>query len=127
MNIEKVRKGEMDMKKKLLSVMMVAVLTVGAVTFAYAAEKDNTNKDSYNRMIDIMKENGFSDAAQAMENRDFDSMDDFMNNMTEEDYDQMINIMGNNGYKGMANMMKSIGREEMIQMHNSMGGARYCH
>ncbi len=32
-----------------------------------------------------MKEDGFSDAAQAMEDRGFDSMDDFMNNMTEQD------------------------------------------
>lgn len=121
------RKGEMDMKKRFLIIMIIGVLTIGAVTFVYAGEKDNVNKSNYNKMIDIMKQNGFSDAAQAMEDRDFDSMDDFMNNMTEEDYNRMINIMRNNGYKDMANMMESIGREGMIQMHNSMREAGFCH
>ncbi|GAA0730159.1 hypothetical protein GCM10008905_31110 [Clostridium malenominatum] len=131
------------MKKKVLVIVATAILTIGAVTAVYAKENNNSNKfafrgsmmsqnninknNTYNSMIDLMKDNGFEDQAKAMENRDFDSMNNFMNNMTDEQYKQMIDIMKKNGYGNMANMMEGIGREGMIEMHNSMGGAAGCH
>ena len=126
-NNRKMRKEELNMKKVLIIIMIIAILSIGAVSFASGFNRDNIDKDNYSRMIDLAKENGFSEVAKAIEDRDFDSMDDFMNNMYEEDYEKMIDIMSNNGHKGMANRMKLIGREKMIEMHNSMGGAQACH
>lgn len=77
---------------------------------------------SYNDMIKIMRDNGFSDEAKAMENRDFDSMNNLMNNISDADYKKMIDIMGENGYGAMANMMKSISKEDMTGFHGSMMG-----
>jgi hypothetical protein len=77
---------------------------------------------SYNDMIKIMNDNGFSDGAKAIETRDFDAMNDIMNNISDDDYKKMIDIMGANGYESMANMMGSIGREDMIEIHGSMMG-----
>ncbi|AQS05741.1 hypothetical protein [Clostridium beijerinckii] len=57
--------------------------------------------DNINKMIELMKENGFNDEANAMENRDF-------------------NAMKNNGYGSMANMMQSVGKEKMAKLHQSM-------
>ena len=82
---------------------------------------DQSNS-SYNDMIKIMKDNGFSDEAIAMENRDFDSMSNLMNNISDSDYKKMIDIMGENGYGAMANMMKSISKEDMTGFHGSMMG-----
>jgi len=80
------------------------------------------SNSSYNYMIKIMKDNGFSDEAKAMENRDFDSMNNLMNNISDADYKKMIDIMGENGYGSMANMMKSISKEDMTGFHGSMMG-----
>jgi len=126
------------MKKKVLVIMTTAILTIGAVTAVYAKENNNLNNfgfargmmyqnninsnGTYNQMIDLMKNNGFEDAAKAMENRDFDSMNNFMNNITDEQYNQMTDIMKNNGYEGMAKMMGSVSRQEMVNIHNSMMG-----
>ncbi|MCB2294717.1 hypothetical protein LGK95_14540 [Clostridium algoriphilum] len=77
------------------------------------------SKDSYNDMIKLI---GFSDEAKAIENRDFDSMNDIMNNISDDDYKKMIDIIEENGYGSMANMMESIGREDMIGFHGSMMG-----
>ncbi len=126
------------MKKKVLVIMTTAILTIGAVTAVYAKENNTSNKFGfsggmmyqnninsngiYKQMIDLMKNNGFEDAAKAMENRDFDSMNNFMNNITDEQYNQMTDIMKNNGYEGMAKMMGSVSRQEMVDIHNSMMG-----
>ncbi|UZQ48931.1 hypothetical protein [Clostridium kluyveri] len=126
------------MKKKVLVIMTTAILTIGAVTAVYAKENNTQNNfgfgrgmmyqnninssGTYNQMIDLMKNNGFEDAAKAMENRDFDSMNNFMNNITDEQYNQMTDIMKNNGYEGMAKMMGSVNRQEMVDIHNSMMG-----
>ncbi len=115
------------MKKILIIIMIIGILSIGAVSFAYGFDKNDIDKSSYSRMVDLMEENGFPEATKAMEDKDFDSMDDYMNNMTDEDYEKMIDIMNNNGHKGMANKMKLVGKEKMIEMHNSMGGARACH
>lgn len=126
------------MKKKVLVIMTTAILTIGAVTAVYAKENNTANNfgfgggmmyqnninsnGTYNQMIDLMKNNGFEDAAKSMENRDFDSMNNFMNNITDEQYNQMTDIMKNNGYEGMAKMMGSVSRQEMVDIHNSMMG-----
>jgi hypothetical protein len=78
--------------------------------------------ESYNDMVKIMNDSGLSDEAKAIENRDFDSMNDIMNDISDDDYNKMIDIMGENGYESMANMMGSIGREDMIDSHGSMMG-----
>ena len=83
--------------------------------------KANSN-GNYNDMIKIMKDNGFSDEAIAMENRDFDSMNNLMNNISDADHKKMIDIMGENGYGSMANMMKSISKEDMTEFHGIMMG-----
>ena len=80
------------------------------------------SNSSYNDMIKIMKDNGFSDEAKAMENKDFDSMNNLMNNISDADYKKMIDIMSTNGYGSMANMMKSISKEDMTGFHGSMMG-----
>ncbi len=82
---------------------------------------NNPSKDVYKNMTNIMRENGFKDAARYMQTGDFDAMNDYMNTLSQEDYDKMIEIMKNNGYGYMAQMMESIGREGMGEMHNSMG------
>lgn len=86
-------------------------------------KKNNiNNNDSYNKMIGLMKENGFQEGAKAMENGDYSAMSNFMNNITDEEYNQMINIMKNNGYDGMSKMMGALSRQEMINRHNTMMG-----
>lgn len=84
--------------------------------------QNNINNDIYNTMINLMKDNGFEEAAKSMENRDFDSMNNFMDNITDEQYNKMINVIKNNGYEGMAKMMGSVSRQEMINIYNSMMG-----
>lgn len=80
------------------------------------------SNDNYNKMIQMMEKNGFVDEANAMENRDFNTMNKLMGNISDEDYKKMIDIMQNNGYGSMANMMKSTSREDMIKFHQSMMG-----
>jgi len=80
------------------------------------------SNSSYNDMIKIMKDNGFRDEAKAMENRDFDSMNNLMNNISDADYKKMTDIMSTNGYGSMANMMKSISKEDMTGFHGRMMG-----
>jgi len=122
------------MKKTLIVVIAIAILSFGAMTAVYAMDNNNpsnnfgyrgqmmyqNNNDTYNSMIDIMRANGFESAAKAMENRDFDAMNDFMNNMTDDQYNQMIKIMNDNGYGNMSRMMGSFSRQGMVNMHNSM-------
>lgn len=125
------------MKKKFLGVLSGAILTLGVVTAAYAQDsissnvsdyktsmmsQNGINNNNYNNMLDLMRSNGFEDAANAMENRDFNSMNDFMDNLTDDQYNKMIDIMQNNGYGPMAKMMQSVSKDEMISMHNSMMG-----
>ena len=80
------------------------------------------SNDNYNKMIKIMKENGFADEANAMENKDFDTMKKLMTNISDDDYKKMIDVMQNNGYESMANKMKSVGRDNMVKFHQSMMG-----
>jgi hypothetical protein len=126
------------MKKKIIVIMTTAILTIGVVTAVYAKENNNSNNfgfgqgmmyqnninnnDTYNKMIELMKNNGFGAGAKAMENRDYNAMTNFMNNITDEQYNQMINVMKNNGYEGMAQNMSSLGRQGMVNAHNSMMG-----
>jgi len=78
--------------------------------------------DNINKMIELMKENGFNDEANAMENRDFNAMKNLMSNISDDDYNKMIDVMKNNGYGSMANMMQSVGKEKMAKLHQSMMG-----
>ncbi len=126
------------MNKRVLVIITTAVLTIGVVTAVYAKENNNSNNfglgrgmmyqnninnnGSYNKMIDLMRSNGFEAGATAMEARDFNAMSSFMNNITDEQYNQMTNIMRNNGYESMANMMGSVSRKQMVDIHKSMMG-----
>lgn len=78
------------------------------------------SQDNINKMIELMKANGFTDEAKAMENRDFKAMQKLMANLSNDDYDKMIEVMKNNGYESMANMMQSVGKEKMEEFHQSM-------
>lgn len=80
------------------------------------------SRDNYNKMIELMKENGFTDEANAMENKDFDAMKKIMKNISDEDYTKMIDVMQDNGFQSMANMMKSVGKDNMVKFHQSMMG-----
>jgi tRNA A37 N6-isopentenylltransferase MiaA len=130
------------MKNKVMVLVIAGILTVGGISVAYATGKNNDDKssynysssmmgtendriqsnDSYNDMIKAMNDNGFSDEAKAMENRDFDSMNDIMNNISDDDYKEMIDIMEENGYGSMSNMMGTIGREDTTEFHEGMMG-----
>lgn len=76
------------------------------------------SEENMNKMIKLMKENGFIDQANAMENKDFNTMKKLMANLSDDDYNKMIDVMKNNGYEAMANMMKSVGKEKMQSMMN---------
>jgi hypothetical protein len=78
---------------------------------------------SYEDMLKIMKDNGFSDEGKAMENRDFDSMNNLMKNISDKDYQKIIDIMRKNGYGSMADRMQSINNEDMTDVHESMMGS----
>jgi hypothetical protein len=135
------------MKKKIMTLVLAGALTLGGITVAYATTRSNTtlnnfnrsmmgtqnggsmmgsgnvnlqSNDKYNDMIKLMKTNGFSEQARAMENRDFEAMNEFMANISDADYEKMVGIMQENGYGPMANMMKSLGKEGMINMHQGM-------
>ncbi|MFZ5968427.1 MAG: hypothetical protein ACOYVK_14835 [Bacillota bacterium] len=139
-------------RKGILLLTLTGVLLVGSITgFTYANAKDGDsealskfnierklwtsssndgngkNKTQYEDMLKLMKKNGLKDMAKAMEDNDYEAMDQFMNNLTDEDYQKMIEIMRDNGYESMANMMESMDKDTMIQMHNAMGGAESCH
>lgn len=123
------------MKKVILLVVAIAIVTLGALSAVYAMDSSRpgnygyrapmmyqNNNSNYKSMLDIMKSNGFENMAKAMENRDYAAMNKYMSNLTDEQYNQMIDIMRNNGYEGMAGRMNSIGRDTMVNMHNSMMG-----
>jgi len=126
------------MKKKAMILVVVGILTLSGISFAYGAGRvyqsfNNSNRsikctnnsgiqstDRFNNMIKIMKENGFVDEANAMENKDFDAMDKLMTSISAEDYKKMSDIMQNNGYGVMSNMMKSISREDNTTGYRGM-------
>ena len=144
------------MKNKVMTLIIVGILTVGVISVAYAASRNDTSfngvntpmvaqnndlkssynnmpmmgtqhsgtksNDSFNNMIKIMKDNGFNDEANAMENRDFNAMNKLMNNISDEDYKTMINIMQKNGYSSMGKMMQDLSSEDMIEIHQNMMG-----
>lgn len=144
------------MKKKIMILVLTAILTVGGASFAYAAsnngavsnsfnrpmmsaQNDNVEPSAdyrgtmmrgtdsgeqpnggYNKMIETMKDNGLTDEAAAMENGDFNAMQNLMSNMSAEDYKKMIDVMRNNGYEAMANKMQSVGKDTMVKIHQNM-------
>lgn len=128
------------MKKKVITLIIAGILTVGGISVAYASTRSNTTfnntnrqmmgagtassqtNDRYNDMIKVMEANGFNDQANAMANRDFDAMNEFMGNISDADYEKMIDIMQENGYGPMADRMKSIGKEGMKNMQQGMMG-----
>jgi hypothetical protein len=128
------------MKKKVMILIIASILTVGGISVAYAAGRNDTSfnninrplmstqnrgiqsNDRFNNMIKIMKDNGLSDEANALANRDFGAMNKIMTNLSDADYKKMIDIMQNNGYGYMANMMQSVSRADMTNIHNSMMG-----
>lgn len=129
------------MNKKIIGITAGAVLVLGMTSLSYANSNLNTvkkvknqpyesiitksfvinnesRKGSYNEMLDLMRDNGFNDIADDMENGNYESMDEFMNNMTDEEYQKMIDIMREVNPR-MVNMMETSDKEEMIEMHNS--------
>lgn len=129
------------MNKKIICITAGAVLVLGMTSLSYANSNLNTvkkvknqpyesiitksfvinnesRKGSYNEMLDLMRDNGFNDIADDMENGNYESMDEFMNNMTDEEYQKMIDIMRDVNPR-MVNMMETSDKEEMIEMHNS--------
>ena len=125
------------MKSKVMVLIIAGILTVGGISVAYAAGRNDTttnrpmmgdnsasvqSNDRFNDMIKIMKDNGFNDKATPMENIDFDSMNNMMNKISDADYSRMIDIMRENGYGSMANMMESVNKEDMTGFHKSMMG-----
>lgn len=129
------------MFKKVLGLTTAVVVVLGLASVSLAkvgvekiisnpvyAQTSVTNNDFYgkNSMLEAMRNNGFADIADDLENGNYKAMDDFMNNLTEEDYQKMIDLMRETNPQ-MAEMMESIGREQMIEMHNAMGGAGGCH
>lgn len=128
------------MKKKIIVLALAGIITISSVSLAYAANRNDKGLNNYNgkmmsmmgsgaqsgddinKMIDIMKENGFTDEARAMENRDVNAMKKLMNNISDDDYKKMIDVMKGNGYEDMAKMMQSIGKENMAKVHQSMMG-----
>lgn len=129
------------MNKKIIDITAGAVLVLGMTSLSYANSNLNTvkkvknqpyesiitksfvinnesRKGSYNEMLDLMRDNGFNDIADDMENGNYESMDEFMNNMTDEEYQKMIDIMREVNPR-MVNMMETSDKEEMIEMHNS--------
>ncbi|MFW2488099.1 hypothetical protein ACN077_05905 [Clostridium chromiireducens] len=128
------------MRKKIILLALAGTITISSVSLAYAANRNDIGLNNYNgkmmsmmgagvqssddvnKMIDIMKENGYTDEARAMENRDVDAMKKLMNNISDDDYQKMIDVMKGNGYEDMAKMMQSIGKENMAKVHQSMMG-----
>lgn len=124
------------MNKKVLVIMITGLLTIGAMTVVYAKGNDNTTKfgnsgsmmyqntqernKAYNKMVDVMRSNGFEDAAKAMESKDYIAMNTFMSKLTDEEYSKMTDLMEQNGFKNMGHMMRSVDRNNMINIHNSM-------
>ena len=121
------------MNKKIVLIITIAILTFSAMVAVYAIDSNDpisigfksstpstSDSKAFKSMIDLMRSNGFEEAAKAMENRNYDAMNEFMEDITDDQYKKMIDVMRDNGYESMANMMSSFSREEMINMHNSM-------
>ncbi|QNO16067.1 hypothetical protein HYG86_15470 [Alkalicella caledoniensis] len=122
----------------LIAALAITVISLGGLALASDTDSDiigsvvprngfgarSTNHCGGDDMLEIMKENGFEDMALAMEQGDFEAMNEYMNNLTEEEYQQMLDLMDDNGFGNMTRMMESIGFEGMVNMHNSMMGGR---
>lgn len=136
-----IKKGDIDMFKKILGLTITVVVVLGLASVSLAkvsidklisnpvyAQTSVTNSNLYgkNSMLEAMRNNGFTDIVDDLENGNYKAMDDFMNKLTEEDYQKMIDLM-REANPQMAEMMEGIGREKMIEMHNAMGGAGGCH
>ncbi|WP_443661655.1 hypothetical protein [Clostridium sp.] len=127
------------MKNKVVVLIMAGILTVGGISVAYASNKTNTlnnsnmsmmvtqksgtqSNNTYNNMIKIMKDSGFSDEVTAMKNGNSDDMNKLMNNLSDKDYKKMIEIMKKNGYAPMAKLMQSENGKDMTKTNQSMMG-----
>lgn len=111
--------GLNNLKGQMMSAQSNDVKSSSNYTSTMMGTEDSgvQSNDNFNKMIDIMKENGFTEEANAMENKDFNAMNKLMTNISDDDYKKMIDIMQNNGYGSMANMMKSTSREDMVKFH----------
>ena len=127
------------MKNKVVILIIAGILTVGGISVAYASNKTDTLNDSnmsmmgtqksgtqsnntYNNMIKIMKDSGFSNEATAMNNGNSDTMNKLMTNLSAKDQKKMSDLMQKNGYAPMAKMMQSVSRGDMTKTHQSMMG-----
>lgn len=120
------------MKTKVLIISAVAALTLAAlsgvavaansITVSQKTSTISSLSDNSNDMIKLMRDNGFTEAANHMQAGNYKAMGTYMNNLSDENYNKMIDIMRQNGYSSMAQMMESIGKDGMTQMHNSMMG-----
>lgn len=54
------------MKKILIIIMIIGILSIGAVSFAYGFDKNDIDKSSYSRMVDLMEENGFPECRTSL-------------------------------------------------------------
>lgn len=99
------------MKNKVMTLIIAGILTVGGISVAYAASRTDTtfnnfnkpmmgaqtsqtqSNDSFNNMVKIMKDNGFSDEAIAMQNRDSVAMNKLVTNISDKDYKKMTEKM----------------------------------
>ena len=129
------------MNKKILSITTAVVLTLGITSLAYANSdfysikkiknqpqessatklsviNNDSRRGKYNDMLDLMRENGFKEIANDMENGNYQSMDEFMKTMTDDEYQKMIDIMREVNPR-MGYMMESFDKDDMLEMHNS--------
>ena len=107
------------MKNKVMILIIASILTIGGISVAYAAGRNDTafndfnrpmmgtqnsrtqSNDNFNSMIKIMKDNGFNDESTAMKNGNSDDMNKLMTNLSDKDYKKMIELMQKNGYAPM--------------------------
>ncbi|GAA3650590.1 hypothetical protein [Asaccharospora irregularis] len=81
-------------------------------------------------MIKIMEDNGFSNIAEALKNKDYEAMDEFTNNMTDEDYEKLINLKANISdadYQKIVQIMSENGYDSMVSVMASIDLGGSCH
>lgn len=113
------------MNKKIIGIIAVAVLVIGMTSMSFAnsfmSERPgmmyNAFKEGNFKNLDPKRAEELSKVFNELEEKDFESMEDFMNNMSDEEFNDMLNNMRESG-RGMHGMGRGyrMGR---------MGG--YCH
>ncbi|MDR5659284.1 hypothetical protein RH915_07260 [Serpentinicella sp. ANB-PHB4] len=97
------------MKKRYILTLGVVIAALGVGTVAYAQDSDTNflgrgNRGFYNHcfeddyMQDRLRENGYDEMAEIMENGDIEGMRDYMINMTDEEFESMQEFMREEGY-----------------------------